>query len=171
MRKLILFVGCPIVLIGVFFLTHAVIDSGPPQPVDVRALADEFAKRRIANYSDLDRTVRDLGPRRAPRLIGNVDKIGRVELGGDVTLTGWVADPQGDATPMEILIFVSGTLAGRARTAGERPDIAQQHGLGFGAEKNVAFAVNFGCPAGYAPIVVALATGNLFIPLISPPCP
>ena len=101
---------------------------------------------------------------------GSVDGISRIN-DREVKISGWLADPDGDATPLSIMVFVSGPVAATTRTQGERPDVTHHMALSFGAEKNVAFEVSFGCPIGSQPVVVGLGTNKTYFPLPSPPCP
>jgi hypothetical protein len=103
-------------------------------------------------------------------MAGGLDGLTRINE-RDVSMTGWLADPQGDATPQQLLVYVSGALAVQGETKGERPDVANARGLAFGTEKNVAFALNFACSKGEKLIVVGLGSRNQYIPVASPPCP
>jgi len=72
---------------------------------------------------------------------GNVDNLRRFDH-QHVIIDGWLADPQGNASPLSLVIFVAGNKAALTRTRGERPDVTKALGLEFGAEKNVAFQIS-----------------------------
>ena len=88
-----------------------------------------------------------------------------------VNMVGWLADTEGDATPLHILAFIGGPLLAAAKTKGERPDVAAAIGLGFGAEKNVAFSFKFNCGPGVQPVVVGVGKKGQYIPFESKKCP
>lgn len=89
----------------------------------------------------------------------------------DVSYRGWLADPDGDATPQKIVVFVAGRLVATAQTNGERPDVTRLLGLAFGAERNVVFEVKFSCRAGELPVVVGVGTSKQYFPFAARPCP
>jgi hypothetical protein len=86
-------------------------------------------------------------------------------------MVGWLADREGDATPLNILVFIGGSIAATAQTKGERPDVTRGVGLGFGAETNVAFSFKFNCGSGVQPIVAGVGAKGQYIPLQSMKCP
>ena len=86
-------------------------------------------------------------------------------------MAGWLADTEGNATPLHILVFIEGAMVATAETKGERPDVTAAIGLGFGAEKNVAFSFNFNCGPGVQPVVVGVGEKGQYIPLESKKCP
>lgn len=89
----------------------------------------------------------------------------------DVTMAGWLADLEGDGTPLDVVVFVAGVMVARTATKGERPDVTQAFGLGLGAEKNVYFQVSFRCGPGEPPVVAGLGRARQYLPLVSRPCP
>ena len=170
MRRLIVIVSGMIALFGSFFLTLWLTtpDTGPSASnvAANRSFAERLAAQRIANYSDLPGAAADAGLRFSEQLKGNIDGIDRVNE-HDVHMGGWFADPQGDATPLRILVFIKGTMVAAAETKGERPDVTRAFGLAFGAEKNVAFSFNFNCGPGVQPVVVGVDEKGRYFPLQS----
>src|SRR5262249_62313913 len=104
------------------------------------------------------------------QMAGNIERISRTNE-REVTIGGWLADPEGDATPQRLVVFVSGAVAAKGETKGERSDVTGAKGLAFGTEKNVGFTMNFACQAGSQPVVVGLGSRSQYFPLGSPPCP
>jgi hypothetical protein len=72
---------------------------------------------------------------------------------------------------MDVIIFVGGTKAAMTRTSGERPDVTRQFHLGFGAEKDVSYAVDFTCKPGEQAIIAGLGARGQYIDLPAGPCP
>jgi hypothetical protein len=70
-----------------------------------------------------------------------------------------------------LLVFIGGPMIAAAETKGERPDVTNAIHLGLGAEKNVAFSLNFKCRPGDQPVIVGLGEKNQYIPLQSKECP
>jgi hypothetical protein len=152
------------------FLVTLWVTRPAPDPTDRRPDSQRLADHRIGGVSDLIDVALALGMETAPQLQANVDAIARTDE-RNVKIEGWLADTEGDATPLELLVFVRGALAGRTRTEGERPDVTRTLGLAFGAEKNVAFRVSFACRTGDQPIVVGLGGDKRYLRVRSPPCP
>jgi len=161
-----------VVLVGSFVLTLWLVgkEATSPGPTDSRSYSERLASQQLSNYGDLSRLTDTLGMKRSSQMKGNVDAIRRTN-DHEVMMLGWFADPDGDATPLTIAVFVSGSIAATAQTKGERPDVTQLLGLSFGAEKNVRFDVLFTCSKGHQPVVVVLGSNKMYLPLISPPCP
>jgi hypothetical protein len=88
-----------------------------------------------------------------------------------VWLGGWAADREGDSTPLEVLIFVTGHLVATTHTVGERPDVTAALHLGFGAKTNVVLSANFTCRRGDQPVVAVLGKEKQYVYLPSDPCP
>ena len=86
-------------------------------------------------------------------------------------MVGWLADPEGNETPLHILVFIQGAMVATAQTNGERPDVTKAIGLGFGAEKNVAFSFKFNCGSGVQPIVAGVGAKGQYMQLQSKKCP
>jgi hypothetical protein len=86
-------------------------------------------------------------------------------------MVGWLADREGDATPLNILVFIQGAMVATAQTNGERPDVTKAIGLGFGAEKNVAFSFKFNCSPDVQPIVAGVSAEGQYMPFQSKKCP
>ena len=58
---------------------------------------------------------------------------------GEVHMEGWLADPQGSSTPLNVLVFMGGSMVATAQTKGERPDVTSAIHLGLGAKENTLF--------------------------------
>ena len=165
MRRLI-FVGIlAVVLLGSFFLTLWLT-----VPKDTRSAREQLADRKVSDYSELSRVASDIGLMVSQRLQGGLDGATRSSE-RDVRYWGWLADPNGDATPLNIVVFVAGRAVATAQTKGERADVTRSLGLAFGAEKNVAFEVNFNCRTREVPVVVGLGRGKQYFPFLAHPCP
>ena len=158
-------------MLGSFLLTLWLIDTkiSSPPATDGRSDSERLANRQVFKYADLNPVAGDLELKRSSQMNGSIDGINRIN-DREVKISGWLADPDGDATPLNIVVFVSGPVAATTRTKGERPDVTRLMGLSFGAEKNVTFEVSFGCPIGNQPVVVGLGTNKKYFPLVSPPC-
>jgi hypothetical protein len=171
MRRSLFAIACAISGIGGFLLALWFMDDAPQSSAtSARAPGEQLTIRRVGNPAELLRTTEEIGLILSRSMAGTVDGITRINE-REVTMTGWVADPQGDATPQQVLVYVSGALVGKGETNGERSDITSLVGLAFGTEKNVRFALNFACPTGAQPIVVGLGSRKQYISLASPPCP
>ena len=174
MRRLILIVSGLVVLFGSFFLTLWLTEpdttAGPPNAAASRSDTERLATQRISNYSELPNAAANAGLRFSQQLKGVIDGINRMNE-REVDIGGWLADTEGDATPLHILIFIGGAMVATAETKGERPDVTTAIGLGFGAEKNVAFSFNFNCGSGVQPVVVGVGEKGQYIPLESKKCP
>jgi len=168
MRRIGYFVLLPMAFFGSFFLTLWLTE--PPEPPDPRPDWERLASYRITNYAELMHAANSSRLQMSPQLKGKVDGINRTNH-RDVTVEGWLADTSGTGTPLDVVVFLSGNIATRAATAGERRDVTQALRLAFGAEKNVAFRVSFGCRSGEQPIVVGLGGERRYLPLGSGPCP
>jgi hypothetical protein len=155
-----------------FFATMWMTDRGPraPEPSTARATSEKLAPRRIATYADLRRIADDIGLTRSRRMAGNIDQISRIN-DREVKIAGWLADPEGDATPLNVLVFLSGEMKAIGRTDGERSDVTWALGLAFGAEKNVGFQMSFSCRMGDEPVVVGVGPGGQYLPLTASKCP
>jgi hypothetical protein len=170
MRRL-LFIGVlAIVFSGSFLLTLWFADIGPSKSRDARPGSEQLADRKVSNYSELSSAASVLGVTPSRRMQGALDGATRSSE-RDVSYWGWLAGPDGDATPLKIIVFVGGRVVATAQTNGERADVTRLLGLAFGAEKNVAFAVKFSCRAGELPVVVGLGTNRQYFPLPARPCP
>ena len=159
------------VLIGSFLATLWLTSPGPPgSKTDDRSSAEQLASRSIFSRSDLIEAAVAAGLSSSTRMKGSVDSTLRANE-RDVTIGGWLADPEGDATPLTVLVFVTGKKVAMTQTHGERPDVTKVLGLAFGAQDNVAFAVSFGCRTGDQPIIVGLGLDKQYLSLSSPQCP
>jgi hypothetical protein len=170
MRKIGLMGISLVVLIGSFIATLWLTGTGTvPNTTDHRSDPERLASRNIFNRSDLAEAANDAGLRSSSRMRGSVESMNRVN-DSDVIARGWLADPEGDATSLTLLIFVAGKKAAATQTRGERPDVTKALGLAFGAELNVAFEISFGCTPGDQPIIVGLGSDKQYFLLPSPPC-
>jgi hypothetical protein len=167
MRRLI-FVGIlAVVLLGSFFLTLWVTDIGPQ---DTRSDAERLADRRVSDYSELISVASDIGLTLSRRIRGAFEGATRSSE-RDVRYWGWLANLDGDATPLNIVVFVAGRAVATAQTKGERADVTRSLGLAFGSERNVVFEVTFSCPASEVPVIVGLGTGKQYFAFPARPCP
>jgi hypothetical protein len=149
--------------------------SARPDPADRRPVVERFASQKVSIRSELPQAAAAAGLTLSRRTVGRVEGLSRIDA-RDVTMTGWLADRYGDATPLTVMVFVAGTMVATARTEGERPDVASMVGLGFGAEKDIGFRISFPCRAGDQAIVVGLGPKDQYIPLfraysVPPQCP
>jgi len=138
--------------------------------INAHSASERLATRPVVNVAELPSVAKEIELKLSRDMAGSIDNISRRNE-REVTIVGWLADPQGDATPKQLVVFVSGALAGKGETSGERPDVTSLMGLAFGAEKNVRFALNFVCFTGGQPVVVGLGSRNQYFPLTSSPCP
>jgi len=161
-------------LFGSFFITLWLTarDTPSTQPIggDDRSDVEKLAAFHISDVAELSKAAYEIGLHSSRRMNGNVDVISRTNERG-VTIAGWVADADGDATPTNVLVFAGGVMVATAQTKGERPDVAQALHLDFGSEKNVSFSVKFSCRPGDQPVIVAIAATKQYFPLKSRPCP
>jgi hypothetical protein len=145
-------------------------DAQPPSSSTGRPPNEAMASYKISNRTELIEAAAALGLHASSRMKGNIDAINRIN-DREVTIAGWVADLEGDDTPLNVLVFVNGAMVGAARTQGERPDVTTAHDLAFGAEKNVALQAMFACRSGDQPIVVGVGVDEDYLLLTSPRCP
>ena len=161
-------------LFGSFFITLWLTAPNTPgtRPIggDNRSDMEKLAAFHISDVADLSKAAYEIGLHPSRRMNGNIDVISRTNE-HDVTMAGWAADADGDATPTNILVFAGGAMVATAQTKGERPDVTQALHLDFGSEKNVSFSVKFSCRPGDQPIIVAIAATKQYFPLQSRPCP
>ena len=174
MKRIIYIIGGAAVLFGSFFitlwLTEPEIAVTPQTAADGRSDTDRLAAQRISNYSDLPKAAQSVGLRFSARMKGFIDGISRINE-REVNMAGWLADPEGNSTPLNLLVFIDGPMVAAAKTKGERPDVTNAIHLGFGAEKNVAFSLNFNCRPGDQPVVVGVGERNQYFDLQSKKCP
>jgi hypothetical protein len=159
----------------VLLLSQPKATSARPDPADHRPTAERIASQKVSTRSELPAAAAAAGLMLSRRSMGRVEGISRTGA-RDVTMTGWLVDRYGDATPLTVMVFVAGTVLATTRTEGERPDVARMVGLGFGAEKNVRFSISFPCRAGEQPIIIGLGPKEEYVPLflaysIPPQCP
>jgi hypothetical protein len=173
-RQILFVLLCATALLGSFFITLWLTEpqsSAPPAaPRDPSAAAEDLGRQRVASLADLANAARAAGLHVSKRLQGNVDAIARASE-RDVTLVGWLADPDGDSTPLSVSVFVGGKRAGATLTKGQRPDVTQGLHLAFGAEQNVAFTLTTPCASGEQPIVVGIGIENQYRGLETGRCP
>jgi hypothetical protein len=150
------------VLFGSFFITLWLTEP--------ESRPERLEDQRISNYSDLSNAAQNVGLRLSVQMQGVVDAISRINE-REVKIVGWLADPQGNSTPLELFVFIDGSMAAATQTKGERPDVANAINLSHGAEKNIAFALTFNCRPGGRPVFVGVEGRKQYIPLQSKECP
>ena len=123
-----------------------------------------LAAQRILNYSEVPKAAQNVGLRSSEQMKGYVDHISRINE-REVNMAGWLMDPQGK-TPLDVLVFIDGSMVAATQTKGERPDITTGFHLGSGAEKNVAFSLNVNCRPGDEPVVVGVGERKQYIPVL-----
>jgi hypothetical protein len=156
------------ILFGSFFITLRLTEPQVPNAPDNRSPAELLAAYPISDGSDLAKLAHEAGLIASQQLSGHVDVIRRIDE-QKVDLGGWAADGQG--TALEVLVFVAGHLVATTHTAGVRPDVTAALRLGFGADKNLAFAANFTCRRREQPVVVVLGKERDYLHLQSALCP
>ncbi len=160
-------------LFGSFFLTLWLTeprDQIPNDRLDSRTGAGLLAAQRVTSYADLSDAARTAGLRPSRRMRSAIDVVSRINE-RQVSAAGWLADPEGDGSPLYLVVFIGGVVAATAQTTGERADVARALGLGFGAEKNVAFQVEFGCRPGQQAVIVGVGVARQYLPMVMSPCP
>jgi hypothetical protein len=150
------------VLFGSFFITLWLTEPQVVSAPDNRSDAERLAADPISDLSGLTKSAQDAKLILSRRLLGWVDAIYRIDERA-VGINGWAVDPEGDSTPLEVLIFVAGQLVATSHTSGERPDV--------GVQKNIAFSTNFTCRRGDQPVVVVLGKEKQYVHLQSGSCP
>jgi hypothetical protein len=170
MRRVIWLLTLAAVGIGSFGLTLWATAPRPSIQEEFRSDVERLASYGISGRGDLVNAVMSIGLYRSDYMAANIDAMRRIN-DREVAAHGWLADPGGDATPLKLLVFVAGKLAVATETQGERPDVAREHALTQGAEKNVSFQANFDCAPGQQPVIIGLGLGKSYVRLNSPPCP
>jgi hypothetical protein len=155
-------------LFGSFFLTLWLTE--PSEPWVDRSDRAKLVTHKITSVEDFKRAAGNAGFRFSSNLRGSIDWIKRIDA-GNVTMAGWLADKEGYADPIEIVVVTRDGKTASTRTAGERADVTRELSLGFGAEKNVSYQITFACGPGDQPFVIGIGTKGQYIPLISPRCP
>ena len=160
------------VLIGniVLMLNQQSSTRTRPDTTDNRPPLERLTSQTVASYSELPDAAARAGLRLSRRFISSIDNIARIDS-GHVLIGGWLADTDGDGTPLELLAFVGGAVVATTATKGEVPGVAEGYRLGFGAEKNIAFELTVPCRSGEQPVVVGLGPKERYVPLRSPACP
>ena len=79
-------------------------------------------------------------------------------------MSGWLADRQGNSTPLNLLVFIDGSFVAATQTKGERDDVTKVLRLSAGAEKNVVFSLNFNCRPVLNPFLWASAKETNIFP-------
>jgi hypothetical protein len=156
-------------LVGSFALTLWLTSSQPPSSSPDLPPSEALATYKISNRTELIEAAVALGLHASTRVKGSIDAIKRSN--DQVTIAGWMADPQGGDTPLNVLVFVEGIMVRSERTRGERPDVTQELGLAFGAEKNVGLQVTFACQSGGQPMLVGVGVDKDYFLFSSPRCP
>jgi hypothetical protein len=186
--KAIIYVICgAAVLFGSFFITLWLTEPeisvapkiaadghsaavAPKIAADGRSAAERLATQRIVSYSDLEKAAQNAGLRLSEQMKGVIDVMARVNE-GEVHMEGWLADPQGSSTPLDVLVFMGGSMVATAQTKGERPDVTSFFHLGLGAKENTLFSLDFNCRTGDLSIVVGLDKKDQYILLQPKQCP
>jgi hypothetical protein len=162
MRRTIYIICGAAVLFSSFFITLWLTEpEAPPERLE---------DQRISNYSDLSNAAQNVGLRLSVQMQGVVDAISRINE-REVKIVGWLADPQGNSTPLELFVFMDGSMVAAAQTKGERPDVANAINLSHGAEKNIAYSLTFKCRPGGRPVFVGVEGRKQYIALESKECP
>src|SRR3954471_19615087 len=110
MRRLV-YIGLLVAaLLGSFFLTLWRLDDGRGNAVDsadARSDSERLASQRVTDYSELRRAAAKAGLRFSTDMIGTFEGYSRISE-RDVVASGWLADPEGDAKPLRVMVFVGG---------------------------------------------------------------
>jgi hypothetical protein len=155
-----------VVLIGSFFLTAWLTDNGIPPG----SVVERLATSQISNLSDLIEVAVSAGLHRSFQMDGRIESMSRIN-NSEVAIRGWMADPEGDAEPIPIFIFVAGKKVATTKTHGERIAVTKELHLAFGAEQNVMLEASFECASYDRPVIVGLGKEEQYFYLPSPPCP
>ncbi len=160
-------------MFGSFFLTLWLTepdDVTSNDRLDSRTGAELLARQTVKSYDDVLRAARAAGLRLSRRMRGSIDGVTRSGP-QEVTVAGWLADPEGDASALALVAFVGGANVAIGQTSGERPDVTKAIGLGLGAEKNVAFQIKLKCQPGQQAVLVGVGASRQYLPLQLSPCP
>lgn len=151
------------VLFGSFFMTLWLTEP---------SAYTRLTGQRISSYSDLPKAAENVGLRLSSdeQMGGVIDVLKRINE-REVNMLGWLADKQGNTAPLNLLVFIDGSMVAAAQTKGERPDVTNALRLSSGAEKNVAFSLNFNCRPGDQPVVVGIGERKQYFPLPTKECP
>jgi hypothetical protein len=136
----------------------------------LRSDAERMAGCPVFSYPDLGSLAEDIGLHRSHRLKGTIDGLSRTGT-RSVHMAGWLADPEGDGTPLEVLVFDRGKLVARGRTSGTRADVARAVNLSDEAARNVVLSFDFPCDPGDGPVVVGLGSEHEYLALPAGRCP
>jgi hypothetical protein len=174
--------GCA-VLLGSFFLTLWLMQSRPansgaattlepksPAASNSTSGADRIASHTVSNGRELAAAASASGLQVSPRLRGNVDALKRIS-GREVTVTGWLADMEGDGSPQNVVAFVRGKRVATVQTQGRRSDVTKTLGLPSGAAEHIAFEVTIGCQTADQVLFVGVGSARQYIDLGSRACP
>jgi hypothetical protein len=131
---------------------------------------NSFGSNRILNRSDLIEAAVSAGLEPSQRMEGRIESITRVSI-TDVAVNGWVADRRGDATPINVFIFVRGKKIAATQTDGERADVTSALHLQLGAEENVVLGATFACAIGDQPVIAAITVDKRYMYLPAARCP
>jgi len=168
-RPFLIYVGLlTVALVGSFLATLWLTTPKVPEPAG--AAVERLLASKIASYPELNHAASAAGFHTAESMRGNIDSLRRANE-REVVIDGWLADIEGDATPINLFVFVDGTLAGKGQTKGERADLTRAFGLAFGAEKNVVFALSFPCAVGAQPVVAGVGSTRHYVPMPVSKCP
>ena len=162
MRYIFYFIGGAAVLFGSFFITLWLTEPKSPSA--------RLMDQRISNDADILRATQKAGLHSSAEMQGNIDAISRINK-REVKIEGWLADPVGDSTPSDLLVFVDGSMVVAGKTKGERPDVTNAAHLSQGAEKNVSFSLTFKCQPDGKPIVLGVGARKEYFILQAKECP
>ena len=96
------------VLLGSFFLALWQLDDGRNDPLDstdARSGSERLAGERVTDYSELRRLAGKAGLKLSMNMIGTIEGYSRLNE-RDVAISGWLADPEGDSSPLNVMVFV-----------------------------------------------------------------
>jgi len=168
-RSSTIYLGLAAVVLLASFLATLWLTE-PKAPEAPHLALDRLLSRKVSSYSELNDAAAAAGLHNAESMHGSVDSLKRTN-DREVAVVGWLTDVEGDATPVDLLVFVGGTLAAKGQTKGERPDVTRSLGLAFGTEKNIIFQVTFACRAGDQPVVAGLGLAKRYFPIPVSKCP
>ena len=170
-RRLIYFMFLFSVLAGSFLITlWLTAPQSAPDTLNALEDAEHLASYKISTYPELENAARDAQLYPSEQMKGSVDAIIRLNA-HTVRVAGWAADPKGDGSPINILVFAHGAIAARTQTKNERPDVARVLNLNSAAEKNIVFSADFDCHTGDPLVLVGVGADGQYLALQPDRCP
>jgi len=164
--------------IGVVLAAFAIVYSltepdSSSQPTvefkDIKTLTAALNDRRAGSRAALQSAAEQSGLRVTPYIKGFVEEVRRTE--GDVQLSGWLVDSEGDGRPIHLFIFTGGKLVAQSQTKGERDDITKSLNLSFEERANVKFSVRVKCASGDIPQILAVTYDGFYSIRSAERCP